>query len=390
MKGLKTTSRPLFIPASLAWFGFQCGAGFSSGKQVWLYAGQYGLKGFAAPVISWIIAAAFTYIVAEYARLTKAQSYKDVTGIISRDPHIRKIVLLAWDILVFMSSLTVCSSCTAGFGSLLENMTKIPYYPGCLLFAAGMSLLLCCGKSLLERMGNFSLILAAVFFAVCITAVCLNRSHLAAAFSGAVEYVPIQEASLFGLCRAGVIYGIAMTSFFQICSAFAGQFKSRRETCRFITIGFLINVSAMLIAWLAIMAYYPECGENSMPLYYIVSHLGGCGGQILMLAYDMILIFACITSVGAQVIGAQARYTKLLLRVFKSEKVCIVIIVLVFMLGSMALSRLGLGGVIETMNNINGVCRFPCWVLPVFILGPRALRRLNTQKPQKGAAQFPG
>ena len=377
MKNNKNDARSIFVSGSLAWFGFQCGAGFSSGKQVWLYAGQYGLKGFVCPVISWVIASAFTYIVAEYARLVKADSYKDVTGIISHDPRVRKVILFVWDILVLMAALTVCSSCTAGFGSLLENMTNIPYYPGCLLFVAGMILVLCYGKSLLKRMGNFSLILAVVFFVVCIVAVCLNHEHLTDAFLGKIEYMPIKEDSLFGLSKAGVIYGIAMTSFFQICSAFAKQFKSRRETVRFIGIGFAINLSAMLIAWVAIMAYYPECGENSMPLYYIATHLGGRGGWILSIAYDVILVLACITSVGAQVIGAQARYIGSLKKIIKSERMCTAIIILVFMLGALLLSRLGLGGVIETMNNINGICRFPCWVLPVFICGPLAIRRLS-------------
>ena len=70
--GRKSKSLPLFITAALIWFGYHCGAGFASGRQVWLYAAQYGTIGIAAPLIIWVLNASFMYISAEYARLKNA------------------------------------------------------------------------------------------------------------------------------------------------------------------------------------------------------------------------------------------------------------------------------------------------------------------------------
>ena len=126
---------PLFIVAALAWFGYHCGAGFASGRQVWLYAAQYGKIGMIAPIIIWIANALFMYISAEYCRLRKTKSYRDMVTIYFDHPVVNRIALLLWDILVFMAAITVSSSCTAGTGSLLNTVFGLPYL--------GLSQILC-------------------------------------------------------------------------------------------------------------------------------------------------------------------------------------------------------------------------------------------------------
>ena len=153
--GRKSKSLPLFITAALIWFGYHCGAGFASGRQVWLYAAQYGTIGIAAPLIIWVLNASFMYISAEYARLKNATNYRDMVSIYYDHPTVNKIALFLWDILIFMAAITVSASCTAGTGSLLQDVFGFPYFVGCAVFIVGMALLLSLGKGILERLGKF-------------------------------------------------------------------------------------------------------------------------------------------------------------------------------------------------------------------------------------------
>ena len=62
------------------------------------------------------------YISAEYARLKNATNYRDMVSIYYYHPTVNKIALFLWDILIFMAAITVSASCTAGTGSLLQDV----------------------------------------------------------------------------------------------------------------------------------------------------------------------------------------------------------------------------------------------------------------------------
>lgn len=364
---------PLYVTAAFAWFGYHCGAGFSSGKQVWLYAAQYGMIGFVAPVIIWLACTLFIFITAEYARLVKAKNYKDLSPMICENPKVNKFIVVLWDILIFMSALNGCSSCTAGFGSLLENLFHLPYYPSCILFVLLMIGILCFGKTVLERIGKMGTPLIIIFLSICLVAVFSNWDNLTKVLTGVKDNSPVKEITMFGLCKRAMEYAVIQSSFFQACSVLAGRFKKRSDTIKFAVLGCFINIFAMTLAVLAIMAYYPECGTNTMPLFYIVSSFTNIGGTLLMVAYNIVLVLAYVTTSGALAAGAQARYVGVLNKKIKNETVCRAIVVFVLMLGALIISKLGLEGVIEVMNKINSVTRFPCLYLPVLIFGTYAV-----------------
>lgn len=83
-----------------------------------------------------------------------ATNYRDMVSIYYDHPTVNKIALFLWDILIFMAAITVSASCTAGTGSLLQDVFGFPYFVGCAVFIVGMALLLSLGKGILERLGN--------------------------------------------------------------------------------------------------------------------------------------------------------------------------------------------------------------------------------------------
>ena len=117
----------------------------------------------SAPLIIWVLNASFMYISAEYARLKNATNYRDMVSIYYDHPTVNKIALFLWDILIFMAAITVSASCTAGTGSLLQDVFGFPYFVGCAVFIVGMALLLSLGKGILERLGKFGVPLIIIF-----------------------------------------------------------------------------------------------------------------------------------------------------------------------------------------------------------------------------------
>lgn len=377
--GRKNKSLPLFVTAALIWFGYHCGAGFASGRQVWLYAVQYGRIGIAAPLIIWVLTALFMLIAAEYARLKKATNYRDMVTIYYDHPIVNKIALFLWDILIFMAAITVSASCTAGTGSLLQDVFGLPYYVGCVIFIVGMALLLSLGKGILERLGKFGVPLIIVFFIICFTAIGANIHHLEVTITTAV---PVTEITFPSFLKRCFIYAITQCSFFQALSVLAGKFESRKQSIAFTVTGFLMNGCAMLACFLALMAYYPEIGQSKIPIYGIVSRFGGTLGIALTVAYNFVLILAYITTAGSALAGAQARYTPVLIQWIKSSTACRALVTVLFLAGASLLSTLGLDGILNTVNTINSTCRFPIWFLPFFICGPISIYKL-TKKGNK-------
>lgn len=377
----------MYVLAALMWFGFHCGAGFASGAQVKLYVAQYGTIGAIVPVIAWVANCLFMYVGLEYSRLIKAKSYRDVGASIYWDnPVVGKIAIFLWDVLIFMSSISILGSCVAGCGSQMDQLFGLPYWVGCAFFIALMVVILCFGKNILERLGKLSAPLIFMFFAVCIVGIIYGFPHMVEALTTDLG-APIVEDSSFGaLFKSGFTYGLVQLGAFQALTVMAGKFESRKETVKFIGLGFVMNCGAMLASFLSLMAFYPDILELALPTLGIIQKLTGPLYVILIIAYNLVLFLAYITTAG----GAQARYLPLLKKKINSDLLCRIIIIVVFFGAATALSTLGLDGILTTVNEINSACRLPVWYIPILILGPFSIHRVVKAQRQKKLAQSDG
>lgn len=374
----KKTSAPMYFLAAMTWFGYHCGAGFASGAQVKLYAARYGSQGVIVPVIAWVVCSVWMYIVCEYGRLIKAKSYRDVGASIYWDnPTVGKIAVFLWDILIFMSSITAVGSCVAGCGALFEQLLHLPYWLGCGIFIVVMVCILCFGKEILTRLGKLGTALVIVFFIVCAVGVIHGFPHIVEAMTTSLGASTMDPTDMSVLVNAGMIYGIVQIGSFQALCVMSGRFNSRSDTVKFALLGFLINCGAMLISYFSIMGYYPEIIKSTLPTLAIIQQFTGVAALVLLIAYNFVLIMAYITTAGAMIAGAQARYLPVVGRAVSSELLCRLIVTLVFILSATALSTLGLDGILTTINTINANCRRPIWFYPLLILGPIAIHRVS-------------
>ena len=372
----KKKTAPMFFLAAMTWFGYHCGAGFASGAQVKLYAARYGSQGLIVPLIAWILCTVWMFIVCEYGRMIKAKSYRDVGATIYWDhPMVGKIAIVLWDILIFMSSITAVGSCVAGCGALLNQLAGLPYWMGCGIFIAVMVCILCFGKDILERLGKLGTALVIVFFVVCAFGVWNGFPHMVEAMTTTLGVSTVDPTTMNTLVKSGMTYGIVQIGSFQALCVMAGKFESRMDTVKFALTGFGLNCGAMVISYLSLMGFYPEIIEASLPTLAIIQNFTGAIAMILMVAYNFVLVMAYITTAGAMIAGAQARYLPLLSKKISSELACRIIVTLVFIGSATALSTLGLDGILTTVNGINASMRKPIWFYPLLILGPIAIYR---------------
>lgn len=382
----KKKSAPLFFLAAMTWFGYHCGAGFASGAQVKLYAARYGKAGVIVPFIAWILCSVWMFIVCEYGRMIKAKSYRDVGATIYWDnPVVGRIAIILWDILIFMSSITAVGSCVAGCGALFQQLVNLPYWVGCGVFIAVMIVILCFGKNILERLGKLGTALVVVFFVVCACGLAYGFPHMVQAMTTSLGDSTMDNTTFRTLFNSGMTYGIVQIGSFQALCVLAGKFEKRSDTVKFALTGFLLNCGAMVISYFALMGYYPEIIETKLPTLAIIQNFNGAAAVLLMVAYNFVLIMAYITTAGAMIAGAQARYLPLLSRKINNELACRIIVTLVFIGSATGLSTLGLDGILTTVNGINAAARKPIWFFPLLILGPIAIYRVS--KKQKEASE---
>ncbi len=289
-----------------------------------------------------------------------------------------------------MSSISILGSCVAGCGSQMDQLFGLPYWVGCAFFIALMVVILCFGKNILERLGKLSAPLIFMFFAVCIVGIIYGFPHMVEALTTDLG-APIVEDSSFGaLFKSGFTYGLVQLGAFQALTVMAGKFESRKETVKFIGLGFVMNCGAMLASFLSLMAFYPDILELALPTLGIIQKLTGPLYVILIIAYNLVLFLAYITTAGGMAGGAQARYLPLLKKKINSDLLCRIIIIVVFFGAATALSTLGLDGILTTVNEINSACRLPVWYIPILILGPFSIHRVVKAQRQKKLAQSDG
>lgn len=391
MEKKKRFAMSLPMTAAFTWFGYHCGSGFASGTQMKVYATKFGSMGLLAPIIAWIVCSVFIYIVVEYARLVKAQSYRDVASSIYWDNKtFGKFIILVWDIMVFMSMIVASGTCVAGFGQLLVELFGLPYFVGCAIFVVFMTLLMCFGTDVLDRLGKISSPLIVLFVIVCIVGIARGAQNLGAVLTTDLGASSVENATLFDVVKSGFTYGCIQISFVHTACVIGGQFTSRKETNKMVAMGFLLNCGAMLFGTLAVLAYYPGNMTSAMPLLDIVRSVPGAAGTVLLVVYNFILVMAYITTAGALIAGGIARYRPLLNKVTKRDFISKVIVVLVVLVGASILSVLGLEGVVSKAYGFLANLRKPIWFFPILILGPISIWRVSKQlAAQNGLAGTP-
>ena len=213
---------------------------------------------------------------------------------------------------------------------------------------------------------------------VCLVAIVIGWDNLTATFAGANNSA-LQEGT--GTPKAvfndAFTYACTQLGFIGTGSIFAGQFQSRKDTCKAVGVGMLMCGGGLAVCTVATLTTFPACIEQPLPFLEIISGISGFGGGLLYVVYVIMLYIAYCSTAGSLVLSGVSRYQPMLCKVIKQEKVATGILVVVLLCAATLIGRLGLMTIVQAGYGMLGKLRAPTWYIPLLVLGPIAINRVS-------------
>lgn len=362
------------------WFGSHVGAGFATGSQYVVYYADYGWFSIFMPFVTWLIVAAAFYIIYEYCRLIKAESYKDYAKnfYLPNNKIISSLIVLLFDLWLISAQIIGLGGILAGGGSMFETSLHLPYWMGILLVGVIITLMVIFGMKVLMKVQKYMMYVLWVCiivigvlglvnnidnFKTVISTRATNRT-LWEAFKGAFTYASLRMAVMG--CTAPI----------------AGTLTSSQETRKTVIFGGIINSVMLWIFGLFILSMYPEINKEALPILSGIQRLGQAYIWLEIL-YDVLLLFALITTGAGCCFTVSSRFGASMQKVIKSDKLCrLVIIALLMGIGAYFSSW----GIYEVFSRGYGyLAKFaqPMVLFPALILGPYRIWQLRSGRGEK-------
>lgn len=350
------------LSAAFAWFGYHCGSGFATGRQIVQYTTRHGWAGFWIPIVIWVILLVYFYFAIEFARLTSCKNYKDfVMGFYS---PIGRYILVIWDAVVLMASFVGLAGILAAAGELINDALGIGYWPGVVIFAVVTLVLLARGYNIIAKVASAVTIPLIVCIAIVIIAgIAHNADNLKVVMSSTALVEGDSYKSMFKdvLNYCGTQSGY-VAAFIGIASAF----NYSKDTKIAVGVGAVINIIMHFGACLLLYAYYPDINGVPLAMLGVVKQTPW---GFLVVVYQLMLFLALLSTSVTMVFGSVSRYSvygkKLIADDKKRKDAWIAFIVF----GSIAISGFGLTAIVNQGYKFIASFRIPIILIPVFFLG---------------------
>lgn len=191
--------RAVVVPAAI----FQIvliGPGFSTGREVVEYAGQYGALGIWTILVVLIGFAALCAVAFEFARTTRAYNYRD---------YIRNLLGPLWpvfDVVWVAFTILVIGIVTSAVGETLSQVFGFPYLASVAGLLVCIALVLVFGRTVLERFEVGGSILFSVGIVIFASFILISRwEHLTAVLTTGDSSLAA-DASVGSALMSGVLY----------------------------------------------------------------------------------------------------------------------------------------------------------------------------------------
>ena len=375
---------------ALTWFGHACGASMATGRLAVQYCSSHGPIGLLGAIIVWVVTVGFAWIIMEYGRMIRANTYHDVVNSIYW-PHrtVGRIMNIVWDVTILYSTVVVSGTCVAGSGALLETVFGVNYYIGMLLFVAFMLVIFLSGGTVLKKLGGISAPMLVLLFIMCIGIIYAGWDNLQIVLSGKLNsQIAVGRETLGSTVKDAVTYGMTQSGFVATGIVYSRQFKSRKETNVACGLGFLFGCCAMIMCTLAALAYFPVINDENLPYLTILLSFDGNAMKVFHVIYYVVLYIAYMSTSGSLMLGCISRYKLLLGKVIKKENICVGILIIFILCASTLVGALGLKAIVDKGYKLLGLVRSYTWFYPLLILGPISIHRVSKMLREKGEVRF--
>lgn len=245
------------------------------------------------------------------------------------------------------------------------------------------------GEGIISRFGKMFIPMFTLLIVVCAVAIYLGRDNLPLVLSGAYrDAIPEGAGTPLAAINNGFTLGCSSLGFACTAIVFAGKFESRKDTTRTVVLGFLFGFFSLSLCVIATGASFPDVLNNTLPFLSVLKTIQGVPGLILQGLYTVVLHIAYMSTVASLLMGGVSRYSPILGKVIKNQKVCTGVIVVVFLVASFLMGTMGLTAAITKGFSFLGSLRKPLWFFPLLILGPIAIhRKTSEQKKEQRESQ---
>lgn len=363
----KKAGIPVFLGIASVWFGAHVGPGVASGKQTAVYYAEFGRWGLFTPIIAMAIMGFCIYYGVEYARMTRARNFKELTDKLFYPYH--KLFSTFFELTFVATVLMVVGGCIATGAAVLEQYLGLPIIVGTILIVLITILLAMYGANLVRAsstvMTVFILIALAIIVILGLTSsqASFNEQWAATSFSDVSPWSAIIMAIVYtGFQSAGNIANAISVS---------EGIESRKESMKAAILGTVLN-TILLVSIAFLLFSYPTSISEVMPNYYIVELLGI---PILLVAYVLLVLLAVISTTVSFSFSIVARYGKFMpIEPGRKRDFLVTAILLVL---TVIVSFFGLDAIVSQGYKYLGYACIPIVVIPTIAVGAVKTRKLK-------------
>lgn len=350
---------PIYLGISSVWFGAHVGPGVASGKQTAVYYSTFGKWGFITPIIAMGLMGLCIYYSIEYARLTGARNFKELTDKLFH-PY-EKLFSLFFEISFIATVLMVVGGCFATGAVILEQYLGIPIALGTGFLAIITILLSIFGSNLVRAS---STVMTLFILAGLTSIVIMGLTSSYGDFSGNWEAASVNDISPWNAIIMAVVYtGFQSSGNIANAVSVAQGISSRKESIKAALLGTILN-TVLLISIAALLFAYPASIDQTLPNYFVVERLGM---PLLMFIYAILVLLAVVTTTVSFSFSVVARYGDFLPMKAGQKRDFMVTLILIVL--TVIVSSVGLDTIVGGGYKYLGYASIPIVVAPIILVG---------------------
>ncbi|MGU9538903.1 YkvI family membrane protein [Clostridium tepidum] len=360
----KKSGIPIYLGIASVWFGAHCGPGVASGKQTAVFYSEFGKWAFITPVIAMLLMGLCIYYSVEYARLTKAKNFRELTDSLFH-PY-EKLFSTFFEITFMATVLMVVGGCIATGAAVLNEYTGLSVEIGSIILVIVTILLSMYGANLVRSAST----IMTVFIILCLIAmVIFGLLSPKGDFAGNWKAKSFSDISPMKAIIMAIVYtGFQSAGNIANAVSVSEGIGSKKESRKAAILGTILN-SLLILGIVFLLFAYPESIKKTLPNYFVADKVGS---SVLLFSYVVMVLLAVMSTNVSFSFAVVARYGEKL--PMKPGTKRDFVITLILMILCMVVSALGLDAIVSKGYKYLGYACIFIVVVPIILVGFKKTR----------------
>lgn len=362
----KKSGIPIYLGIASVWFGAHCGPGVASGKQTAVFYSEFGKWAFITPAIAMLLMGLCIYYSVEYARLTKAKNFRELTDNLFH-PY-EKVFSAFFEITFLATVLMVVGGCIATGAAVLNEYTGLPVIVGSIILVVATILLSMYGANLVR---SASTIMTIFIIACLIAMVVLGLLSPQGDFAGnwrakSFSEVSPMKAIIMAIVYTGFQSAGNIANAVSVCQGIEGKKESKKAAI----LGTILN-TLLILGIVFLLFAYPDSVKKTLPNYFVADKVGS---SVLLFSYVVMVLLAVMSTNVSFSFSVVARYGEKL--PIKAGVKRDFVVTLILMILCVVVSALGLDAIVSKGYKYLGYACIFIVVIPIILVGFKKTRSL--------------